>query len=51
MSREDVEIVRATVETWNRGGRDAWMDAFDERAEWLPLRSQLEGGSYRGTWW
>jgi ketosteroid isomerase-like protein len=48
MSQEDVEIARASFEAWNRGDYDAWIDAFDEQAEFFPIRAQLEGRGYHG---
>jgi ketosteroid isomerase-like protein len=48
MARENVDIVRAAFDAWNRGDRDAWVDAFDEEAEFYPLRAQLEGRAYHG---
>ena len=36
MSQENVEIVRAAFEAWNRGDRDAWLAAWDEEAEFYP---------------
>ncbi|HWG08682.1 MAG TPA: nuclear transport factor 2 family protein [Solirubrobacteraceae bacterium] len=45
MSQENVEIVRAAIEQWNRGEMDAV--AFHPDVEWLPLRSATEG-TYRG---
>jgi ketosteroid isomerase-like protein len=48
MSQENVEIVRAAFDAWNRGDFDAWIRAWDEQAEFYPLRAQLEGGAYRG---
>ena len=48
MSQENVEKGLAAVEAWNRGDRAAWMALWDEKAEFYPLRAQLEGKSYRG---
>jgi ketosteroid isomerase-like protein len=48
MSQENVEVVRVLVEAWNRGDRDAWLAAWDQEAEFYPLRSQVEGRPYRG---
>ena len=48
MARENVEIVRAAFDAWNRGDLDAWVEAWDADAEFYPLRAQLEGRSYRG---
>ena len=48
MSLEDVEIARRAFEVWNRGDTEAWIDAWDEQAEFHPMRAQLEGDPYRG---
>jgi len=48
MSQENVEVVRRCLEAWNRGDLDAWVELFDEQAEFFALRSQLEGEPYRG---
>jgi ketosteroid isomerase-like protein len=48
MSQEDVEIVRAAFEAWNRGDLDALLALWGEEAEFYPLRAQLEGRPYRG---
>jgi ketosteroid isomerase-like protein len=48
MSQENVEVVRELAEAWKVDDRDAWLAIWDEAAEFYPLRSQLEGRSYRG---
>jgi ketosteroid isomerase-like protein len=48
MSQENVELVRAAFDAWNRGDLEAWTDSWDERAEFYPLRAQLEGHGYHG---
>src|SRR4051794_35404488 len=48
MSKENVDIAFASLEAWNRGDREAFMALWDEKAEFHPLRAQLEGESYRG---
>jgi ketosteroid isomerase-like protein len=48
MSQESGEIVRAAIDAWNRGDFDAWIGAWDEQADFYPLRAQLEGDVYRG---
>jgi ketosteroid isomerase-like protein len=48
MSQENVEIVRAVIDAWNRGDFDAWISAWDEQAEFYPLCAQLEGHAYHG---
>jgi ketosteroid isomerase-like protein len=48
MSQENVDVVRNVAEAWSRDDRDAWLAAWHEAAEFYPLRSQLEGHSYRG---
>ena len=48
MSQENLEIALTAVDAWNRGDREAWLDLWDEKAEFYPLRAQLEGESYSG---
>ena len=48
MSLENLEVVQALAEAWRVSDRDAWMAAWDEDAEFYPLRSQLEGHGYPG---
>jgi ketosteroid isomerase-like protein len=48
MSRENVEIVRAAFDAWNRGDHDTLLGLWDEEAEFYPLRAQLEGRAYHG---
>ena len=48
MSKEDLEVVRAAFDAWNRGDLNAWFTYWDERAEFYPLRAQLEGRVYSG---
>jgi ketosteroid isomerase-like protein len=48
MSQENVEIALAAAATFNRGDREAFLALWDEEAEFLPLRAQLEGKAYRG---
>jgi ketosteroid isomerase-like protein len=48
MSEQNVEIVRALTDAWNRGDLDAWIEAFDRDCVFWPLRAQLEGRPYRG---
>jgi ketosteroid isomerase-like protein len=48
MPQESIEIVRAAIEAWNRGDLDAWIGAWDEQAEFYPLRAQSERQAYRG---
>ena len=33
MTQEGVEIVRASIEAWNRADFEAWIRAWDERTE------------------
>jgi ketosteroid isomerase-like protein len=48
MPQEGIEIVRAAIAAWNRGDLDAWIGAWDERAEFLTLRARSEGRAYCG---
>ena len=49
MSRENVEIVRRHIETWNRRDLTAWLASFDSDAEidWSRARGPLKGGLSR----
>ncbi len=46
MSQENVLLLRALIERWNRGERDD-MSMFHPDVEWLPRRVETEG-AYRG---
>jgi ketosteroid isomerase-like protein len=48
MSRENVELVRAGFDAWNRGDLEVWRSLWAEEAEFYPLRAQLEGRPYSG---
>src|SRR5918994_5118269 len=48
MAQESIEIVRAAIEAWNRGDFDAWIGAWDERAEFHPFRAQSKDHAYHG---
>jgi ketosteroid isomerase-like protein len=48
MTQEGIEIVRAAIDAWNRADFDAWIGAWDERAEFLTLLARSKGRAYRG---
>src|SRR5215211_4835188 len=48
MSQESIEIVRAAIDAWNRADFDAWIGAWDEHAEFHPVRAESKGRAYRG---
>jgi ketosteroid isomerase-like protein len=48
MAQEGIEIVRAAIEAWNRADFDAWIGAWDEHAEFHPLRAESKGHAYHG---
>jgi len=51
MSRENVDLVRRTVEAWNAADLDAWLAAADPDVEWYTaLEGLIEGfeSAYRG---
>jgi ketosteroid isomerase-like protein len=48
MARESIEIVRAAIEAWNRSDFEAWIGAWDERAEFHPFARSVEGRAYHG---
>ena len=48
MSERDVEVVRSGLEAFNRRDLEAVIEMTDPDAEFIPLRSLLEGTPYRG---
>jgi ketosteroid isomerase-like protein len=48
MSQENVEVVRATFEAFNRQGVEAALPYFDPEIEWLGPPEWLEEGLYKG---
>jgi ketosteroid isomerase-like protein len=48
MSRENVEIVRAALDAFNRRDREGFGAILAEDAEIVPVRAALEGTVYRG---
>jgi ketosteroid isomerase-like protein len=48
MAQESIEIARAAIDAWNRADFDAWIGAWDERAEFHPYGCSVEGHAYLG---
>jgi ketosteroid isomerase-like protein len=51
MSRENVEMVRKSLEAWNRGDVDAWLESAHPQIEWVSeVVRRVEGSEtgYRG---
>jgi ketosteroid isomerase-like protein len=48
MSQENVDAVAAGVRAYNDGDLDAMLAVLAKDAELVPVRSLVEGGSYRG---
>jgi SnoaL-like domain len=48
MTHEGVEIVRAAIDAWNCADFDAWIGAWDERAEFHPFARSVDGRAYHG---
>jgi len=48
MSAQNVEIALVAVDAWNRGDYEGWLAAWDEEAEFIPLRAQMESTTYSG---
>jgi ketosteroid isomerase-like protein len=48
MSQENVEIVRRSIDAFNRGDRDAWLADFAPEAEWQTTGRFADEGAYRG---
>ena len=52
MSRENVETVRRSLDGWNRGDVDAWLQSAHPEIEWFSeVARRMEGSEtvYRGT--
>ena len=45
---DDVEILRRSFEAWNAGDLETLIGMLHPEFEFVPLRSQLDGGAYRG---
>jgi ketosteroid isomerase-like protein len=43
MSEENVEVVRQTYESWNRGDFEAWIDQLDPEVHWFTLVEVYRG--------
>jgi len=51
MSQENVEVVRAAFEAWNRNDFDAWIQYFDPEVEWSALLEEFRGhAGIRQAW-
>jgi ketosteroid isomerase-like protein len=50
MSRENVEVVRRTIEAWKRDDFETWLSMFDPGVEWHSAQRLVEGAAstYRG---
>jgi ketosteroid isomerase-like protein len=48
MSEQNVEIVRSTLDAFNRQGVEAALAYFDPKIEWLGPPEWLEAGLYKG---
>jgi ketosteroid isomerase-like protein len=48
MSEENVEVVRRSIDAFNRGDRDAWLADFAPEAEWHTTGRFADSGVYRG---
>src|SRR5262245_38941011 len=51
MSQENVEVVRAASEAWNRTDFDAWIRCFDPEIRWFAIREEFRGhAGIRRAW-
>jgi uncharacterized protein len=48
MSHENVEVVRRSLEAFNRGGVDAALAFDDPEIEWITTGTYFEANTYRG---
>ena len=56
MSEENVEAICGTIDAWNRGDLDAYLEGFHPEAEWHPGVTRVDGTVIRGhdgirEWW
>jgi ketosteroid isomerase-like protein len=44
MSQENVDVTRRSLEAWNRGDLDAWLETGHPEIEWISgIASEVEG--------
>jgi ketosteroid isomerase-like protein len=48
MSQENVEVVRRSLEAFNRGGVEAALAFDDPEIEWITTGTYFEANTYRG---
>jgi ketosteroid isomerase-like protein len=48
MTQENVEIVKAAIEAYNRQDFDAWMAHFDREIVWWAIADEPEPGPFQG---
>ena len=48
MSQENVEIVKSTVDAYNRRDFDAWLVHFDREVVWWAIVDEPEPGPFQG---
>jgi uncharacterized protein len=48
MSEENIEVVRRSIDAFNRGDRDDWLADFAPEAEWHTTGRFPDAGVYRG---
>jgi ketosteroid isomerase-like protein len=48
MPGENVEVMRAGIDAWNRDDRDGWLAVFAPEAEWHTTGRFADRGVYRG---
>jgi ketosteroid isomerase-like protein len=51
MSQENVEVVRASFDAWNRNDFDGWIQYFDPEVRWSTLLEEFRGhAGIRQAW-
>ena len=48
LTRADIEVIRASIDAFNRRDIPALLELIDPGVVWVPLRAVLEGDVYRG---
>jgi ketosteroid isomerase-like protein len=51
MSQQDVDTFRRSMEAWNRGDFETWIELYDPDVEWLSLVEEYRGhAGLRQAW-
>src|SRR5947199_10667274 len=51
MSQENVDVMNAAFEAWNRNDFDTWIQCFDPEVQWSALLEEFRGHAGIGQAW